>query len=430
MDIRTAGLIIAVVGAGLSTQSAMAEEMGSLSPEGKKQEQKEWYYLSSNGTDRVFRFEQDTGEFLGVLDTPVPGPFASFVAPNRDFIVAAQDTGAVYRFNGETGDLIDVFVKEGSGGLSNPTAPIFTPDGKYLIVGDLDLNGYYRFDGHTGEYIDVFAEPSTKPIDGPFMPVFPPWPEFKGKIFIASGYTNSIQIYDVETAAYEGDFVKPGSGGLAVPIGLVFGPDGNLYTSSSGCNCVKRYNGRTGEYIDDFVPSGSGGLKAPRALEFGGSNSDLYVVSNDTNNVLRYDRETGAFLGVSASGEEQGFKDPRGLMFSLRPFTFVTATPSELQYDGAKKFQDVKIDFFSVKGSQDNLTRHELLSIKVDDITRDVSKDVKGADFGEDDDSFSIRAYNDSTTNRVYTVTYRISHIDQASVLATTKIVVPPSTQY
>jgi DNA-binding beta-propeller fold protein YncE len=393
-----------------------------------------WYYLSSFNTNEVFRIDQNTGESLGVLDVQVPGPFASFVTPSGvNFFVAAGSTGEVYRFDAETGEFKDIFITAGSGGLLTPTAPILTPDEKYLFVGDLNLNGYLRYDGHTGEYIDIFADASTKPISGPFMPVFSPFPEMQGKILIASGFTNSIQIYDIESGDYEGNFVEPGSGGLVTPVGLVFGPDGNLYTTSSGTRSVKRYDGRTGAFIDDFVPVGSGGILEPRALEFGGRNSDLHVVSSGTDEVLRFDRLTGDFAGVSASGAELGFRSPRGLMFSSRPFTFAEASPSVLtpkrsneRRGNKKKFTPIDVSFFSVPNVDDSYI-FELVSIEVDDPTRNVRKDVKKAKYGTDDRNFSIRNRNNSGRDRVYTITYRVRKEGEASVLATTTVTVPSS---
>jgi hypothetical protein len=58
------------------------------------------------------------------------------------------------------------------------------------------------------------------------------------------------------------------SGGLDGPLGLVFGPDGNLYVTSPGSDEVLRYNGATGAFIDAFVSAGSGGLDSPTYLDF------------------------------------------------------------------------------------------------------------------------------------------------------------------
>ena len=73
--------------------------------------------------------------------------------------------------------------------------------------------------------------------------------------------------YNGETGEFLGAFVTSRSGGLDIPAGLVFGPDGNLYVSSRGTDEVLRYNGETGEFIDAFVTSGIG-LSDPSGLVF------------------------------------------------------------------------------------------------------------------------------------------------------------------
>jgi len=52
-----------------------------------------------------------------------------------------------------------------------------------------------------------------------------------------------------------------------MPIGLAFGPDGNLYVGTRSGNII-RYNGTTGAFIDVFVPAGRGGLSGSAFLAF------------------------------------------------------------------------------------------------------------------------------------------------------------------
>jgi hypothetical protein len=75
-----------------------------------------------------------------------------------------------------------------------------------------------------------------------------------------------VQRYDGTTGAFIDIFGS--GGGLDGPIGLTFGPDGNLYVSSAGTDQVLRYDGTTGTFIDAFVSANSGGLDAPTFLIF------------------------------------------------------------------------------------------------------------------------------------------------------------------
>jgi DNA-binding beta-propeller fold protein YncE len=87
---------------------------------------------------------------------------------------------------------------------------------------------------------------------------------------VPSHLTNQILRYDGTTGAFLDAFVPAGSGGLAQPSGLVFGPDGNLYVAahapSAGQGTVFRYDGTTGAFLDTFIPRGTGGLNAPNSL--------------------------------------------------------------------------------------------------------------------------------------------------------------------
>lgn len=367
------------------------------------------FFISSFGTNELMKFNEATGEYLGVVGF-VDGPFASQIGFDGDLFISSFNTGEVLRFDSETGESKGVFISSGSGGLTNPTAPNFGPDGK-VYVGDLASNRVLRYDAQ-GNFLDVFADPETSDIDGPFMQTFD-----ESTMFIASGYTNSILRYDLETKEYLGAFVAPGSGGLVVPVGLEFGPDGNLYTSSSGTSAVLRYDGETGAFIDEFVPPGGGGMDSPRAIRFGGPNTDLYVVSSNTNNVLQYDRVTGEFIGVIASDDPSGFVAPRGLTFSPRPEFFIDAE-KKFKF---KRFVKIKVDH-KIRDFSDNNPTIKLDSIEVDNETIDLNKAVRGANYGEEDYHFFLQLPTPGEATRTYSIKYSATNELGYTTLATDEI--------
>lgn len=68
----------------------------------------------------------------------------------------------ILRYDGQTHELIDVFVPSGSGGLSGPSSLAFRPDG-YLYVSN--SNGVHRYDAQTGAFVDVFIADGTGGLD-------------------------------------------------------------------------------------------------------------------------------------------------------------------------------------------------------------------------------------------------------------------------
>ena len=69
-------------------------------------------------------------------------------------------------------------------------------------------------------------------------------------LLVSSYGTHQVLRYDSSTGAFLGAFVSEGSGGLFGPVGLTFGPDGNLYVSDEITSQVLRYDGSTGAFLD------------------------------------------------------------------------------------------------------------------------------------------------------------------------------------
>ena len=70
-------------------------------------------------------------------------------------------------------------------------------------------------------------------------------------LFVSSTATNQILEYDSTTGAPigTGAFVPAGSAGLSLPIGLTFGPNGNLFVGGAGTNQVLEFNGTSGALL-------------------------------------------------------------------------------------------------------------------------------------------------------------------------------------
>lgn len=147
-----------------------------------------------------------------------------------------------------------------------------------------------------------------------------------------------------------------GSGGnLPDPLGMTFGPDGNLYAGYAAgfpqSGAVLRYSGSSGELKDTFVPFGSGGLVSTFGLGLGsdshgtfgmafGQDNNLYV-SFITNTpqllgaVNRYSGTTGAFLNTFVPAGSGALVSPTGLAFGADGNMYLSFTTNTPQFLGA-----------------------------------------------------------------------------------------------
>jgi streptogramin lyase len=168
-------------------------------------------YVCSSQSDQILKYQglsvgpngEQPGQFLDVFANTGTGsvPDELTFGPDGNLYVACPqyDTptpydGVINRYQGLSGQLIDVFVPTGRGGLSNARSPIFDSQG-HLYVTDSELDEVLRYQGPTepnpGTYIDAY--------------------------------------------------ITSGQGGLNVPLGLAIGPDGNLYVADRDYNKVARF---------------------------------------------------------------------------------------------------------------------------------------------------------------------------------------------
>ena len=267
--------------------------------------------LQYNGTSGAFQAvfaSQDLGSPRGVVFGPDGDLYVVDGGPGSDGTDAS-----VERFDGQTGAFLSDFVAPGSGGIAHPGFEVFGPDGN-LYVGDVHSGRILRYDGTTGAPLPGagntgadFVAAAAGGLDAPQGMVFGP----DGNLYVASGnfFTapdgpaykgddppGAVLKFEGPTGptpgAFLGTFIAGGSGGLANPLGLLFGPDGDLYVSS----CVK--------------------------------SGDVYKAEAHTSVVLRYDGTTGAFLSTLVAPDSGGLRCPLSMCFT-------ETDPTTLNFDGA-----------------------------------------------------------------------------------------------
>jgi streptogramin lyase len=215
--------------------------------------------------------------------------------------------------------------------------------------------GAYRLDGQTGELLGSFTQ------GGPQLSKYGFTLGLDGNTYIGGwdGEGDAVARYDSETYEFQDFFVPRGSGGLSVPQGMTFGPDGHLYVASRATQNVLRYDGKTGEFIDVFA---SGRMYRPVGITFG-PDGDLFVASQDTDEILRYDGFSGESLGVFASGA-------------------TLYGPFELRFrDDGKLYVS---NFWGQSISTFDAQTGESLGYFVEDTPEDILWSAAGFDFGPD----------------------------------------------
>lgn len=243
-----------------------------------------------------------------------------------------------------TGAFMHVLVPSGTGGMQGISELAIGPDGLLYVsvTGGAHANSVFRFDRHSGAFVDKFAFGG-----GLNLPLGLAWgPD--GNLLVSSYWSGSVLKYDGVTGAHIGTFAS--GGGLAGSHGLAYGPDGHLYVAGNLSQGVYRFNGLTGASLGLY--SQGGGLTAPIDLEWG-SDGNLYVTSDvSVGRVLRYQGGTGAFMGDFVVPGAGGLVRPQELQFGPGGALYVDNGVGGriLRYDGQTGgFIDVFAPQFSAR---------------------------------------------------------------------------------
>jgi hypothetical protein len=203
-------------------------------------------YVTSENTQQILRYRNDTLEFVDVFATlPGADPTGFAFGPNGDVYVAAYKTSDVRRLSA-TGAAIDIPVPFRAAGLLGPDNGItFGPDGNLYVPG-YDSNSVVRHDPRTGA--TSVAVPGRTQGLGHTRGLLP---ERDGTgILITGEGSNQLLRLDLATGA-----VTVKNGTLNQPTGLDFAPDGSLLVLER--DRVRRLDAATGAVVGVFIPAGS-----------------------------------------------------------------------------------------------------------------------------------------------------------------------------
>lgn len=226
------------------------------------------------------------------------GPDGNLYVSTQTGYIVPGAPDSVFKINPYTGTVtpfIDLGVGYFPGGLK------FGPDGNLYVSKSLGQSGgsngtVDKFNGTTGAALGSVVTGLSQPTGLVFR---------GNNLYISNQGSASVSKWDGTTTT---TFVSPGSGGLAGPAGLLFGPGNDLYVVDLFLGAVRRYNGTSGASNGDFIAAGGALLNQfPSDLLFDESDSRALVASLGASftdpdpalhgNVKAFNGTTGAFTG-------------------------------------------------------------------------------------------------------------------------------------
>jgi hypothetical protein len=270
-----------------------------------------------------------------------PRAEASLIVPFVSDILSGVGSVQVYDFGGSP--------RGGLGptaALSGPVQAVYGPDGN-LYVTSIGNGQILRYNGQTGAFMDAFvsgiAHDSSGGFDvGPLGLAFGP----DGNLYVTNDFTDEVQVYNGTTGALAFTF---GSSHLSSPTGLVF-YGGNLFVSSYNDNTIQEF-ASTGVFVRTLTSVGlvdiGFGFGGPEQLAI--HNGNLFVTNFSSSDVEEYDLVTGNPVngGIFVGGGSGGLAGATGLAFDFAGNLDVASnfTDQVIQFDATSgAFREVLID--------------------------------------------------------------------------------------
>jgi hypothetical protein len=230
--------------------------------------------ISNFGTNRISKFDANTGDFLSEFAYGIIGPTRMSLGPDSLlYVLQWEGNGLVKRYKLD-GTFVDNFTSE-----SVPQS----------IGMDWDAQGNLYVSSYTQDYVRKFDKNGqdlglfiSSNLQGPTNI----WFDENGDLLVSDYDGTAVKRFD-SGGNYLGEFLS----GLSKSEGYAIQPNGNILIGNGATKSVKMFD-KDGNYLSDLIPTGHGGLMTPNAVVLRFQNTvgtinefkkDLTIISNGDN---------------------------------------------------------------------------------------------------------------------------------------------------